>query len=181
MPIWRKLNCDIWSIIHCSNACIVLGRHHILNGGGNVECTYMWHNGASGPLPCTIANSTVEGAQNPCKEWQLVSVGSAGSNTQWPSRLLLHYLIYTDMIFQSYVMGNCASRAITCGFSFRFEFSVKKEPQDKKSDEQKAATGSRKDTKSTPEASEGSSHCTGPDGEWSLIKQANKHPSWVIC
>ena len=42
---------------------------------------------------------------------------------------------------------------------------MKKEPQDKKSDEEKAATGSRKDGKSTPEASEGSSHCTGPDGE----------------
>ena len=74
------------------------------------------------------------------------------------------------MIFQSYVMGNCASRAITCGFSFRFEFSVKKEPQDKKSDEQKAATGSRKDTNSTPEASEGSR---------SKDKGDQRHP--VLC
>ena len=69
------------------------------------------------------------------------------------------------MIFQSYAMGNCASRAITCGCSFRFEFSVKKEPQGKESDGQKTVTSSRKKADTTPEESEGSSHFTGPDGE----------------
>lgn len=104
-------------------------------------------------------------AKTLAKEWQLVSATRAGNIASDCSGCYLFCLIHISIIFQSYIMGNCASEAVTCGCSSSFEYNGRKESQDKKGDEKKPAAKLGKKADSVPEGPEGTSHCTQSDGE----------------